>query len=581
MDTDATNLELPAPILNRRRFLTAVGLGGIATGLLAACGDTQTPTNTPASAVSTTATTAQTTNPSAATSATTTSGTAASAAQLTPVKGGKIIMAISADPDTLDPNVTPFAQVVVQNLYDTLIVRDRDFSFKSGLATSWTASADGLSYTFKLRQGINFHDGTPFDASAAKFTFDHIVDPQTKSKLAIDMLGPYAGSEVIDPTTVKVNFKEPYGPFLDAVSQFFLAMVSPAAVQKYGADFGRNPVGTGPWKFKEWVTKDHITFVPNEGYNWPPATALHMGRVFPDELTFRIVPDEAARSATLETNESNFWVGARQEYARLRGLNKFQMLTQARPGEPVVFLMNTTHPILKDVAIRDAISYAIDKEALIKAPVYSGVGEQAYGPISAVTFGFSDDVKTLVRPFDLAKAKQTLDGAGWKAGSDGVRTKGGTQLKFPFVSSAYAAAFGQVIQGQLRDLGIVMDMQQLDSAGWVATMSKGDFGATGTSFTYGDPDVLRLLWSTPTIGANNWTRVSDPDLDALLIKGRATTVDAQRLDIYKQAQSRIMQTRALVPLANEAVFYALDKSMKGLAVDPRAYPLLYDMYVQK
>ena len=129
-------------------------------------------------------------------------------------------------------------------------------------------SPDGTAYTMKLRKGVRFHDGTPFNADAVKFSLDRIADPETKSGFAATLLGPYAATAVLDEHTVRITFKKPYAGFLDGASQAFLGIVSPTAARQAGKDFGQRPVGTGPFVFKEWVRQDHITLERNPDYNW-------------------------------------------------------------------------------------------------------------------------------------------------------------------------------------------------------------------------------------------------------------------------------------------------------------------------
>ncbi len=194
-------------------------------------------------------------------------------AQDTPQSGGTLVVGLSSEPDNIDPHVTPYAvsHNVMMHIFDTLVYQDpADGSFKPGLATSWEAAADGLSYSFTLRTDVIFHDGSAFNAEAVKFSFDRIADPATKSGFSANLLGPYAGTEVIDAANVRVTFKEPYAPFLDSCSQAFLAIVPPGAIAQHGAEFGNTAVvGSGPYLFKEWVRKDHLTLTKNPDYNWP------------------------------------------------------------------------------------------------------------------------------------------------------------------------------------------------------------------------------------------------------------------------------------------------------------------------
>src|SRR5581483_3172773 len=208
-----------------------------------------------------------------------------------PVQGGTLTVALATEPTSggLDANVTPLAVThrVIENLYDSLVTETNDFQFKPALATSWEISPDGKTYTFKLRNDVKFHDGTAFDAQAVKFNFDRIRDPKTASLYAVVLAGPMDSVEATDATTVKITFKTAYAPFLDYASEAFLGFVSPAAVQKYGADYANNPVGTGPFVFKEWKKQSSITLTRNPDYKWGSPINFHSGPAYLDTLIFK------------------------------------------------------------------------------------------------------------------------------------------------------------------------------------------------------------------------------------------------------------------------------------------------------
>ena len=149
------------------------------------------------------------------------------------------------------------------------------------LATTWEQSADGLTWRLTLREGVTFHDGTPFNAEAVKFNFDRIKDPATRSVTTAGYWGPYESTTVVDEYTVDVAFSEPYAPFLAIISNELFGIKSPAAATESGDDFGRNPVGSGPFVFVEWIDGDHVTLRKNPDYNWAPANATHQGRGVP------------------------------------------------------------------------------------------------------------------------------------------------------------------------------------------------------------------------------------------------------------------------------------------------------------
>ncbi|MGH3169318.1 MAG: ABC transporter substrate-binding protein, partial [Trebonia sp.] len=205
--------------------------------------------------------------------------------------GGQLAIGLFAEPDSLDPatmHLLPSYQVT-SSIYDQLLWRiagQPPGTFLPGLATSYSVSPDGRSYTFKLRKGVTFHDGTPFNASAVKATFDRIVAPATKSVSAKAVLGPYRSSTVVDDYTVQVSFTTANGGFLNNVASPLLAIVSPTAAAQQGASFGRHPVGSGPFKFSSWITGESIQVVRNEKYTWGPDAAGLKGPARLSQVTY-------------------------------------------------------------------------------------------------------------------------------------------------------------------------------------------------------------------------------------------------------------------------------------------------------
>ncbi len=256
---------LSGQITRRAMLRRAAALGVSASGiaaLLAACGGGSTATNPPAAA-----TTAASTTPAGTTASSTT------AAKVAGKPGGELTFGLNLEPDNLDSAVTPFAvsHTVMMNIYDPLVWRGKDGKFYPGLAERWETSADGITYTFFLRKGVKFHDGTPFTADAVKVQFDRTADPATKSGFAANLLGPYDHTEIVDDFTAKVVFKAPFAPFLDGASQAFLGICSPTAVKKDPKAYLRNPVGTGFMKFAEWVDEGSYHAGAQPGLQLGPA----------------------------------------------------------------------------------------------------------------------------------------------------------------------------------------------------------------------------------------------------------------------------------------------------------------------
>jgi peptide/nickel transport system substrate-binding protein len=262
--------------MRRRDFLRVAALAVSALGL-AACQSAApaAPTSAPAAPkptapplAPTVAAPAPTTAPAAAAKPTTAPAAAPTvAAAVAPAAagaGGSLAYGLSFDvDDTLDPQVTNFDSTIriTLNVCEPLVWEPEPGKFVPGLADSWDISPDAKQYTFKLKKGVKFHDGTPFNAEAVKYTFDRVVDPAIKAGQSHDQLGPYDHTEIVDDSTVKVVMKQSYAPLLTNLNGY-LGIVSPTAVQKMGmAEFARHPVGTGPFVFKECVAKDHVTLV--------------------------------------------------------------------------------------------------------------------------------------------------------------------------------------------------------------------------------------------------------------------------------------------------------------------------------
>ncbi|HMM40536.1 MAG TPA: ABC transporter substrate-binding protein, partial [Thermomicrobiales bacterium] len=286
-----------------------------------------------------------------------------------PQSGGTLTMGEYSEPPTFDPRVSGATTGwrLFYNIFDQLVVQDTETGdFLPGLATTWEISDDGLVYTFKLKSDVTFHDGTPFNADAIKFTYDSILEPELKSLAAIGYLGSYQETKVVDDLTAEIHFSEPYAPFLNNLSHSVLSPVSPAAVEKFGADFGTNPVGTGPFMFKEWQQQTSMTLVKNPDYNWPSGVYKHEGPAYVDQLVIKFITEPTTLLGTLENGETDIIDAVpAQEVERLQGDSNFQILLPTVPGSPQVLPMNAVKPPTDDLKVRQAIIQAVDMETII------------------------------------------------------------------------------------------------------------------------------------------------------------------------------------------------------------------------
>jgi peptide/nickel transport system substrate-binding protein len=562
--------------VSRRRFLRVVSLG-VGAGVLTACGG-----GVPAAPVTGGATAV----PAAGGATAAPAAPATTAAPAAAGSGNSLTYALGFDlDDTMDPQVTNFDSTirVTLNICEPLVWEPEPGKFVPGLAESWEISDDAKTYTFKLKQGVKFHDGTPFNAEAVKFTFDRVMDPATKAGQAHDQLGPYDHTEIVDDHTVKVIMKQGYAPLLTNLNGY-LGIVSPTAVKKDPAAFARAPIGTGPFMFKEWVPKDHITLVKNPDYNWGSSFFQHTGPAYLDEVIFKIIPEASVRTGALKSGEIQYADDIDAlEYEALKSDPQFVVIEKGQPGSGYTLLLNTTStgPI-SDPQVRLALEYAIDREGMNKS-VFQGLNKVAFSPLMQPTFGYDASTEQ-VYLFDPEKAKQILDAAGWTAGADGIREKGGQKLSidFPIISRPNDKAMAESIQASLRDVGIDFVITPLERAAYTEARKQNKYDAGFMWFSYGDPDVLRTIFHSANVEAFNRAKYQVPEVDKLLEDAAATTDAAKRKDLYAQIQQRVLKDVVVVPLIDTVTHNAKRAEVTGDYLDALAsYVWLYDVQVKK
>ena len=579
--------------VSRRGFLRLVGAAGGASalaGILAACGGGSTPAATTAVSTTSTGGGASTTTASASPAAGATGATPAAQSTTAPTvpagkPGGSVTYGIWQNPDTLDPGASGLIATskIDINVFDPVVfaAQGTDQAYYPALATKWEVNADATQFTFALRTDVKFHDGTPFNAAALKKTWDHVVDPATKS-LSVDSTlnpgGSYGGTEVVDDQTVRVSFKAPNGGFLNAATGVSLAPLSPAALDKYGANIGDHPVGTGPFMFKEWVKQDHVTIVKNPDYNWAPSPFKRNGTAYLDQITFRIIPDASTRAVTLENGEVTMTEELTpDDFARLTQGGQFTGLKIKTTGMPYDIMINVTRPPTDDVAVRQALEFAVDKNAIVNT-LFSGIYAPAYAPVDPTTLGFDKSLESIYT-FDKAKAQSLLDGAGWKAGADGMRSKAGKPLEILFINLAGFGFDGiaQLMQAQFKDVGVKMDITQQSFPAVQDALHRGDHNLCPFFFYAVDPSFANSIYSTQAISTFNWMHYSNKDVDDLIAQGQKSTDPTVRGPIYVQQNTKIMQDAVMIPIYYKAVVLITKPTVKGFVYTVNGFPMFYDV----
>ena len=500
--------------------------------------------------------------------------------------GGKLVYGLWQElADNLDPHQA-FLQVtaqIVKPIFDSLVyMRRDDANVYPGLATDWTISPDGKIYTFTLRSGVKFHDGTPFNAAAVKYNFDWCVNPANQPGNSPSVMGTYDSSKVIDDYTLQVNFKEPYGAFLSQLAQVWVAMESPTAKQKWGEDYQFHLSGTGPYMLKEYVPGDHVTMVRNPDYAWAPPI-FHQGPAFLDSIECRPIPENATRIASLESGELLMADGVPpQDLPRLQDNKALQIIRVPAGGMPWVMQVNVKKTPTDELAVRQALLYATDQAQIVNN-LFKGTMEPAYWPAEKVMLGY-DAKKDGTVTTDPDKAKKVLDDAGWKVGADGIREKGGQKLHVVLLIPANFGMdeFSTMLQQQYKAVGIDMEIQTLAFSAATDKWNKGEHNLDPAFFWWPDPALVSIWYASRFIGVCcNWSHYGNPDVDALVIKGEGTVDQTARAQVYGQLFQKVLDDVAVYPLFHKQYVAAASVKVKGISSDVTGYPNFNDAYLVK
>jgi peptide/nickel transport system substrate-binding protein len=555
-----------------RRFFLKLGAGGIAAVMLDACG--QSPTAAPTAAPP-----AQPTAQQATLSPTPTT--------MAQKKGGRFTMIAHWEPVTLDVHKTVhlFAELVGLNVYETLVFHDPESGkYLPYLAESWETTADGLNWTFKLRQDVVFHDGTPFNAQAVKRSFDRILDPATAAGPALGHLGGKLLQNVSAPddNTIQLQYSAPFAPLLAGLSLAFTGIISPAALDKYGDDISHNPVGTGPFVFKEWIPNEHILFTRNEEYNWAPSSFTYQGPPLLDEFQWLGIPEVTTRMVAYEKGEGDMVYAPLSQYQNLMA-GPYNTMRAPVPGLGWALYMNVAKPPLDDLKVRQAVAHAVDREGMLNAPFLGGATIAEFGPLTSATLGYDPTLNDRVGyAYDPEKAKQLLDEAGWTPGADGIREKDGTRLQLAaYTETENIVPPTEAIQAFLKEVGIEVNIVSLEAAAAKTAFDNGEHNLTIEVFTGTDPNIMYQCFHSTSIGNWNVSHVTNPELDALLDKGATTVNPDERVPIYIQAQEIVLKEAYSVPMYNLMRIFSSYPYVKDIKWTDRAWPIPYQQWLDK
>lgn len=484
--------------------------------------------------------------------------TDASDEDLTPIAGGTLRVGENGDePPLLDPHQlsTTNTTTLLRPIFDTLVWQEADGTFTGLLAESWTVSDDGLDYTFDLREGVTFHDGSPWNAEGLKANFEHILDPATKSPLAASYIAPYESSDVVDDTTLVVHLSTPYSSFINVLAQTYLSIVSPKQIAEAPETIATAPIGSGPFRFVKWTKGESLELTRNDDYAWAPEGAKNQGTAYLDGITFSFTAEDAVRYNGVAAGDFDVieWTPP-QQVAQAEKNPELRSSTTLRPGHPFSLWLNSRRAPFDDIAVRQAFVAAIDRQDIVETVSFDQ-WEVADGYVTPVTPDHSENATSITH--DVDRADELLDEAGWsERDGDGYRTKDGERLTVHVPNAGVVAQTTQIlelVQAQAKEIGIELKIELVSTQEAADRSAAGDYDVSAGIWTTNTADVLWIQYSsknitTPERRGQNQSFTNDAELDALLDQARQTTDESERASLYEQAQSRVVELAPAVPL---------------------------------
>ena len=518
---------------------------------------------------------------------------------------GVLVFGSSGDASRLDPGDVTDGESIqrMDNIFEGLVEYEAgSVLIQPCLATSWEASADGTEIVFNLRKGVKFHDGTDFNADAVVFSFARQYDPDHPYFQYGEwaywgyMFGDVDKMEKVDDYTVKFVLKRPNAAIMTSLAMFTVNIVSPTNAEKFKEDAFKNPCGTGPFKFVEWVKDDHITLEANENY-WRERASL-------DKLIFKVIPDPSARLMALEVGEVQGIeypnpadldrINANKDLTLLSaaGMNVGYMAMNTGYGyvdanhngardlvdEPLIKTPGYYEPLTKK-KVRQAINLAIDKQSIVDN-IYMGTAVKATNGMPPFMLGYNDAIDDY--PYDPAKAKQLLTEAGYPDGFE-------VTLYVMPVSRPYMfdpPKIGEAIQSYLAAVGITVKFYQVDWGTYLQETEEGNhqmclLGWTGDN---GDPDnFMNVLYGANacSIGAaGNYAFYTSNTNQELLSAALATYDDEKRAAFYKKSQEMIHEDAGWVYLAHSTQNIVFRANVKGYVLNPTSRKFFYPVSVE-
>ena len=450
-----------------------------------------------------------------------------------------LVIAVDADVETLHPTdfSTTVEMTVLNQLYDTLMYLNPEGTEEPEprIAESYEISEDGLDYTFKIRDDVTFHDGTPITVDDVVFS----IELYKESEYQGSQIAALSSVEAVDDSTVVCHLESPYAPFLQGICSPYIA--SKDYYEEDPDAFVTNPIGSGAYKYVSRTTGSSIVLEANEGY--------YRGAASIPGITFEVIPDATTKAIALQTGEVNFAEIDASVLVQLEA-NPAIAIDEVATSTFSFVTMNLDKEPFNDVRVRQAVNYAIDRDNLIQV-FYEGKAEANSSICAKNRFGYSDDI--LQYTYDPEKAKELLAEAG-------ITTP--YNVGKLLVAEQYSN-MAQVIQNDLKAVGLEMEIDVKEFNAYINELTSGNYTICALSMTLeGDTQTLEMAFTTDYIGTANNARYSDPEMDDLFNQTRTETDTEKREALFTQILNKAQEEAIYAPIANPLTLYAYNTTLQ-------------------
>jgi peptide/nickel transport system substrate-binding protein len=501
--------------------------------------------------------------------------------------GGTLREGYDLDFSRMDPVNTSWYDPGFYALYQSIVNKDPRGRIVPDIATQWKVSADGMTVTFKIRSGLKFHSGRPLTSTAIKEVYDAIADPKTGSPLRSLWVPAVKETLAPDPTTVVLKLSHPYADVFNVVQTGYWAIENMKVRNKLGLDYGKKVIdGSGPFTFVDWVPGDHVSVKRWDEF---PGSIVpyfkNKGKAYLDGIKWIAILDASQRATQIENGEIDTLRGPNfPDIPRLLK-NKNLHVTQLKEWSGYVLgpNFNRTDLGFDDIRVRQAMSHAIDRKA-IADKLFEGYALPMYGPITSADAAYTKAVEKY-NQYDVNKANQLLDQAGWTKGSGGVRQKNGKKMAFTLTIQAetFNQQLGAVVQEEFRNIGMDVAVKAYDRATYFNNLFGNKTDAWIFWYLWPVPiDVVSLFVNSANADGKgpNWSNAKIPQIDASIQRYLSARNAGQLKARSQHLQVQIAQHLPIIPIVNRLAFWVNRKNVHGYLVHQwNLYPYYNDVWL--